>query len=101
MQEEEKNQKLRTLSMSQIATQSESLKKKINKDKSEKDQRGFFSKLFSAPDRKQSSIAKSTICSANSRPSSDSSNQNLGTIDEERKSHPTQMEIGFSVNQSQ
>jgi hypothetical protein len=54
MQEEEKNQKLRTLSMSQIATQSESLKKKINKDKSEKDQRGFFSKLFSAPDRKQS-----------------------------------------------
>lgn len=36
MQEEEKNQKLRTLSMSQIATQSESIKKKIKNDKSEK-----------------------------------------------------------------
>jgi hypothetical protein len=39
--------------MSQISMQSESLKKKINKDKSDKDQRGFFSKLFSSNDKER------------------------------------------------
>lgn len=87
--------------MSHLSMQSDSVKKKISKDKSDKDQRGFFAKLFAGPDRKQS-IAKSHVCDTRgSRPTSDGSNKGLSVVEEESKSpSPGLPETGYSVNQS-